>query len=324
MHTPSKAAKPSIASLYLLKALCAFGVVCLHAPVGFLSEGLVVLFQFTVPIFLMVTGYFLYTEDKEKLLAKLGGSIKKVFIIVLITHLVYTLLYLEGIPPLTDYVLWAKWVILGQHYAGGHLWYLSSLLEALIVFWIITKLGGKKYIGYGSLLIVCYLSFGMLRPLIFGSPESMMVCNVVCYGIPFVAIGFLFRQYEKTLINLAPMLWIVLGFSTLALANKLFVTDGSAIQMLVAAFARLGLITSLFILALQSKDYGAGSYAEALGKDLSGNIYYWHGAVISLMTYLLAGTALEEWVALPVFIITTVLAYAIAKGQKALGVTLLP
>lgn len=324
MNTSSKATKPYIASLYLLKALCAFGVVCLHAPMGFLSEGLVVLFQFTVPIFLMVTGYFLYTEDKEKLLAKLRGSIKKVFIIVVITHLVYTLLYLEGLPRLTDYVLWVKWLILGQHYAGGHLWYLSSLLEALIVFWVITKLGGNKYIGYGSLLIVCYLSFGMLRPLIFGSPESMMVCNAVCYGIPFVATGYLCRQHEKMLINFAPMLWIVIGFAVLALANKYFITDGSAIQILVAAFARLGLIVSLFILALQNKDCGAGSYAESLGKDLSGNIYYWHGAILTLSAYLLQGTALEDWIALPVFVVTTLLAYLIMKSQKTLGINLLP
>lgn len=118
--------------------------------------------------------------------------------------------------------------------------------------------------------------------------------------------------------------WITISFILIILANDILLIDGTNTQMVIDIFARLGLIASLFILALQNKDCGAGSYAEALGKDLSGNIYYWHGAIITLTAYLLQGTALEDWIALPVFVVTTLLAYLIMKSQRTLGINLLP
>lgn len=59
METQNKQAKESIASLYVLKALCAFGIVILHAPIGVLTVPLRLLASVTVPIFFMITGYFL-------------------------------------------------------------------------------------------------------------------------------------------------------------------------------------------------------------------------------------------------------------------------
>lgn len=77
METQNNQTKESIASLYVLKALCAFGVVILHSPIGVLTAPIQLIASITVPIFFMITGYFLYTDDAMVLNQRLNGSIKK-------------------------------------------------------------------------------------------------------------------------------------------------------------------------------------------------------------------------------------------------------
>ena len=77
----------SISSLYILKALLAFVVVTLHCPLGVVPwlhiPGL------EVNLFFAITGYFLYSEDREKVFKRIGKSIKKVIPIILVLQLVY-------------------------------------------------------------------------------------------------------------------------------------------------------------------------------------------------------------------------------------------
>lgn len=52
--------KELIHSLYLLKAICAFMVVGIHTPLGgSLHDALRPIFDVAVPLFFMITGYFL-------------------------------------------------------------------------------------------------------------------------------------------------------------------------------------------------------------------------------------------------------------------------
>lgn len=79
----------SITSLYLLKAICAFGVVVLHAPISIVTDFLREYFAMTVPIFLMITGYFLYNQEWEKFSQKCIATTKKIIPIIIICNIVY-------------------------------------------------------------------------------------------------------------------------------------------------------------------------------------------------------------------------------------------
>lgn len=51
--------KDGISSLYCLKALCAFGVVVLDAPLGAFTDCVRAIAAVTVPLFFMITGCLL-------------------------------------------------------------------------------------------------------------------------------------------------------------------------------------------------------------------------------------------------------------------------
>ena len=62
--------RKSISSLYVLKAICAFLVVIIHFPMkyGYYFYPIV---RIAVPCFFMISGYFLYSDNREKLMSNL-------------------------------------------------------------------------------------------------------------------------------------------------------------------------------------------------------------------------------------------------------------
>lgn len=59
-----------INSLYTLKAVCAFFVVLLHSPLGEATEYARAISGIAVPIFFMITGYFLFSSEAENIESK--------------------------------------------------------------------------------------------------------------------------------------------------------------------------------------------------------------------------------------------------------------
>lgn len=55
-----------ISSLYVLKAICAFLVVVCHIPFDWAMPFLEPLRRIAVPVFFMITGYFLYYPEQAK------------------------------------------------------------------------------------------------------------------------------------------------------------------------------------------------------------------------------------------------------------------
>lgn len=343
MERINKPAKGEIASLYVLKALCAFGVVALHAPSGVVTPYIQLIAQLAVPTFFMITGYFLYTEDKEKLISRLSGSIKKVLIVMLITHLVYTLVGWQDIPSVTDYVIWAKWILLGQGFPSGHLWYLTALVETLILFYIVARLGYGRYIGYFASFWLLRFVFADYRMLIFGSPDSFLSANALFIGIPCVATGWAVRKHQAKL--LAKDCWLALALATVGLSlvlkglslysmrnlsSLLWSFTPPTIEMFDTATTillpvfRLVMVVSIFLFALQHSDWGKGGKLEYIGKNLSGNIYYWHALAITLVFLSVSYQVFDNFGALLATIISTIFAYLVVWVQRKAGVNWLP
>lgn len=324
MSNLSKTTKSAeVSSLYVLKALCAFGVVALHAPWGMVSEYVRLLASVAVPIFYMVTGYFLYTEDRDRLQSKLLGSIKKVALVILITNIVYTILHWRAIPSLSEYMLWFKWIALGQHFAAGHLWYLTALVEALILLYLLTHLGWHRCIPYLSLCLVFKFIFEDYKPLLFGSEASIMSANVLFYSIPFVSLGWLLRRTQARCLALPYMPWFVLLSIVLTFVNK-FVLPTGALQSIVYPWGRLAMTCTLFVCAMQYSGWGRGTQLEYIGKNLSGNIYYWHDLMISLSSVLLCSCIFDDWAAPIVMLLSLLFSELIYRSQQKLGIHWLP
>ena len=81
--------KGGISSLYLEKCICAFLVASCHTPMGALKGLISPIAMAAVPIFFLISGYFLYSPSEEKSYERVKKSIKKIVPIFLIVQLFY-------------------------------------------------------------------------------------------------------------------------------------------------------------------------------------------------------------------------------------------
>ena len=327
-HTqvPVSARVSDVHSLYILKALLAFVVVACHAPLGIdwlHIPGL------TVELFFAITGYFLFSSDLEKVHLRVKSSVKKVFPIILFLQLFYNLLAWPGLgKPWVSYWSWIKWIFLGfSSFSSGHLWYLTALLFGLIFFGMYLRVFRGRWVVWLFLLIIPGAMIGPFRPLIFGEPESIFVFNFLTRAVPFLAMGYWIRAHEEWLLAFR---WIngYVGLLTLMGLEYLltgFLSDGATQASLTALFP---LNFAIFMLFLSYKPLGQGTWLEPIGKKYSGNIYYFHMAIIlgwkALNESSPALTSIyEQGGAFVVFFLSFGVAYLVVKLQDRLGYHLL-
>lgn len=298
------------------------GVVALHAPSGWATDYVRLIASVAVPIFYLITGYFLYTEDRAHLQERLSKSIQKVLFIILITHTVYTLIDWRSIPSLEQYMLWFKWLILGQHFSGGHLWYLTALLQALLLLWLINRLGYSKYLPGLITCLAFKVVFEDYREILFGTSPSMLAANALFYSIPWVATGFTIHKCQSKLLQYKGWLYVMLISIIVAYLVR-FTLEGTA-QVLLTPWARFTMILSIFLFTLKNTEVGKGSPLAYIGKELSGNIYYWHDLMIRLSWAWLPSYIFASWGSSSVAILSLALAFVVVWIQGRLKINYLP
>ena len=267
-------ARASVSSLYVLKALLAFFVVTCHAPIllpwvnipGLATE-----------LFFAITGYFLYSEDLGKVQSRIWKSIKKVIPIMIFLQLLYIPL---APPDWKSPVVLFNWAFMGiANFDAVHLWYLTSLLYSLITFSLFIRFTKGKYIPVLFLCVLGWMILGDYRYFIDGKDGSIYLFNFISRALPFLAMGYWIRANESALLrrkwlNIYIVLW-VLSCSENLLVYTLSQgqADGGLVEIFPLRFA-------FFMLILSYKELGQGTWLETIGDKYSGNIYYYHMAVI--------------------------------------------
>lgn len=268
------AARASVSSLYVLKALLAFFVVTCHAPI--------LLSWVNIPglateLFFAITGYFLYSEDLGKIQSRIWKSIKKVIPIMIFLQL----LYLPLAPPdRKSPVVLFNWAFMGiANFDAVHLWYLTSLLYSLITFSLFIRFTKGKYIPVLFLCVLGWMILGDYRYFIDGKDESIYLFNFISRALPFLAMGYWIRANESALLRRKWLNIYLLLLVLSSLENLLVhtITKGATHGGLVAIFP---LRFAFFMLILSYKTLGQGTWLETIGDKYSGNIYYYHMAVI--------------------------------------------
>ena len=320
---PVEGAKPkSVSSLYVLKALLAFVVVTCHSP---LVLPWVHIPGFVVELFFAITGYFLYTADLGKVQSRIWKSVKKVIPIIAILQVFYTLIFPPNIGSITsEYWRYLQWVFLGfNNYVTGHLWYLSAVLFGLLFFGGYLRIMKGRRVPLLFLLILPWIFIGPYRMLLFGKPESAFVFNFLTRAVPFLAMGYWVKANE---IRLLSYRWINLFFLVLTLMGiECLVTWClSGYAYAASAIALFPMPFAAFMLMLSYKGLGQGTWLETIGEKYSGNIYYFHIAVIIGWKALNAHSPLlseiyEYGGAFIVFFISLGIAWLVVKLQDLIG-----
>jgi len=315
-------ARASVSSLYVLKALLAFVVVTCHSP---LVLPWVHIPGFVVELFFAITGYFLYTADLGKVQSRIWKSVKKVIPIIFILQVFYNLIVPPGFGPITSsYWLYIQWIFMGfSTFDSGHLWYLTALLLGLLCFGGYLRIMKGRRVPLLFLLILPWIFIGPYRMLLFDKPESIFVFNFLTRAVPFLAMGYWVRANEE---NLLKYRWINIFFLVLTLMGiECLVTWClSGYKYAASAIAMFPMPFAAFMLMLSYKSLGQGTWLETIGEKYSGNIYYFHMAVIIGWKALNAHSPLlseiyEYGGAFIVFFISLGIAWLVVKLQDLIG-----
>lgn len=276
-------------SIDVLKFILAFLVVGIHAPFSYISE--VAFARIAVPLFFMITGYYLPTMNTDKF----RKHIKKILFLTIVSTLFYLIhSYIQlayGSSVSADWLAenfnlkkLCDWILYNNIPIGSHLWYFYALLYVFLILYIFNKF---KHINFlFKILPILFLCNYLLS---FG--PSIYYRNFLFTGLPYVLLGCLFRKYEEHLLKLfSKSHTLIIGF--------ILFSFGLGIELLI--YKWFGLITYrdhylftlpmaafIFLLALKHPHYGTGSYIALIGRKYSAYIYIMHPFFIFLIHYIL-------------------------------------
>lgn len=304
-----------IHSIDCMRFIMAFFVVCIHIPFISTAGGIAIAFGKTaVPFFLVVCGYFLYRNDNNEFFARLKKQAKKLLLLTIGANILFgalsaIMLYIKcgniiafsgnfTAQKIKDFLLY------NMSPFAGHLWYLGSLLYALVILMILCKTKLHKYVMFISpVLLGVYIALSW-----FGHAEYYVYRNALFVTLPYVMMGCLIKRYEDKLMKIkTPILWAitaVLCVTTIIELNTYRRGVG------VPFFSAEILVYVIVLLLLKYRDFGKDTLLEKLGSKCSLFIYIVHMIPILIISSFIPQTVgfISFFSPVTVFIITTLVA----------------
>lgn len=189
-------------SFDVLKLFLSLLVVFIHIHVPW-RDFILPLTRCAVPCFFMISGFFLYNMDKEKMRQRVGQGIRRMFNITLFATLLYMIpwilhymqspdMYQIDFIDLVNFVFWGIPLFLPE---GIHLWYLQAYLYVLITVYVLLR---KSYfnrvliiavplIVYTSYLVEAYSANVCYRRYVNICPSWIFPCiSVYCFSCSWI------------------------------------------------------------------------------------------------------------------------------------------
>lgn len=284
-----------IYGLQILKLICAFFVVQIHfnSVARLLLSPIV---RIAVPVFFMITGYFLISKDGTIQSNKVRITIFKLiklYIFVTIIYLLYQFLCIRDwtfFQKFTHLSFWVSYLFIGTM-PGFHLWYIISLIESLIIIYIGNKLKFNKLVFV--IIPLCLLLnfvFGKYNFLFgeYGIPNDLILSrNTITFGIPFILIGILIRRYEYKLPSTRTIYMLMfLAIVGLYMEYILLKMKTGSIGDLFCFNVPVAVLVFMCFLRFNPNTVISFKLAK-YGKYYSTDIYLWHILVASILSILL-------------------------------------
>ena len=299
-------------SIDLMRIIMAFFVVTIHLPFAGSAGSVFITFGKTaVPFFLVVCGYMLYRDDPREMKTRLLKQLKRILIFFLASNVFYaaaTALYdkkmygkVDMRPYFTSKAI-KDFLLYNFSPFSEHLWYLGSLLYALVILFILTKLRFiKPAIFLGPVLIAAYVVLSHI-----GVGEAYQLRNAILVGLAYTMTGMLIRRYEKKIliIKILPILLgaLAVGASIAAIIELNTYKQGTGVP-----FVGCEILTIVIVLScLRFPNMGAGTYAEKLGRTCSLPVYIMH--IFTMMVFYMTHNEsfFGKYGAVTVFVVTAV------------------
>lgn len=280
MKSPGAATSIKIDSLYFLKALCALFVVIIHSEMWG-RETIEPIIRIAVPCFFAISGFFLYSEKQDVEFLRIYRWLKKVALIYLFVALYYGvfLYFYEGKTYTWKDVVIS--LVIGTT-PVFHLWYLVSLLQALIVVLLLKRF---HVWGVWPLFLVFILEY-MFRSCLAHKIIDNLYLNSwkPLWAVLLLGIGYYSSKY-KTFLYSTKILILFLLISILLQYNICCFSPD--IARLLGMVCNMIIPVCLISLCVKFPEFTL-SYLTRIGKEHSGNIYYFHVFVYLLLNKIIA------------------------------------
>ncbi len=297
---PSYNGDKELAGLQILKFICAIMVVQIHTY-SVIGKYILPLCRIAVPVFFVISGYFMVSNNGIISSKKVIGIFVKIFKIAVFATISYisfdVLIKLLSNHSLDNYIKPSYWLyeFLFGTSARGHLWYLTSYLQTLLVIYTLLRI--KKF----SLLflivpigITINLLIGSYGFIIFDNDNSLLLSrNTLTIAIPCVMTGIFIRIYESYCPS-QKIIFIGLISSVIMLYIEHVAIKHSAGDIIIMTMPVAVLTFILFLRFNPRSRYLV--VIESWGKKHSLDIYLWHPMIATIYWYFRAHLGLHPGV----------------------------
>lgn len=283
-----------ILSLYSLKGIACLMVVMGHIP-SIVRSPLSPILR-GVPLFLMISGYLLYTPDGKELAKKATKQLRKICSIIVGVHIVYAIYsalraYFSStyIFPIQTWNDFYTWVLCGTELADGVLWYLHTYAWTLAILWLLSCKGSVGYMHYLPFLLLANLALGRYQFLFtFEITHFGIRQNCFTVGLPYLAIGYIVHKYESCLRSVSLHRWLLMmSFCLIAVyAEIVLLTLFECNNHFGDFIFNIPLSIMLFAFMASHQTCQLSPYLVLLGRNHSAKIYYWHMLVASICSWM--------------------------------------
>lgn len=204
-----------------LRLICAFLVVCIHCTHYSLREYILPITRVAVPIFFIISGYFLYSDNETLTKSRITKSIKKItkiYVISLVVFFIYALIngFITNnfnavkVGPWKIFMFITNCSSLCFPY-DFHLWFLIALIQGLILFHLVLV-----YIKrYTKISMIISLIFILFNPVLENMNINIMnkitfipFSKVIFLSFPYLVIGYYIKYNHYKIVS--KLLWIPL------------------------------------------------------------------------------------------------------------------
>lgn len=287
-------------SLYTIEGLACICVIFIHCKFpGELGRIIEFFSRYAVPVFFIVSGYFTYDANNEKLKSK-AIKLLKIFLCYIIFY--YILLHVQNFITNDTYsfielnkkIFNFKNVFLlimlnRTSIIIPHLWFLLALVYCYIFRYFTKREKFEKlykYIPY--ILILTYILSIVPNIISNNSNTNALVRNWLMYGIPFFVIGINIKNNLDRISNIKNnrlIIFSILGILLIGL-ERTFINIFDKELFLDVYIGNIIFVISIFILAINNPKLFDIKILSNIGEKHSLNIYLIHYAIIRIINIL--------------------------------------